>query len=487
MPDIPAPTSSPTDVPAATMLHEHVAKRRYWRWVLALGVVLLAVIGFLPTIIGSRWIYQPLIDRLAADNFRLTIDSVRLRWLSPLRLEGIQLNDPGRDGTSLVTVKQIQTDRGLLAYLIGGRRLGRLEIVQPTVAVELLQDGSNLQRVIQALNTSSSHEDKSDRQTPAVDIELIVRQLSAQVFRTEAQEPLVVVPPLDIEASYRAASGDSRLTIKPTKILNEVQITKELIDLGLGHAVPFLAKSAWFDGRVSLSVGDVDIPLASPVHSRAALSLTLHEVRSGPSHPAVNRMLDFVAMTRKVQPVHEIVFVDDSVIDLTVGDQRVHHSGLRFGLPKMDSRFQVATSGSVGIEDKSLELFIDIPVPVEQLARREEVQRLGVPTLQLPITGTLNDPKLNWEAMRGDAAQLLGVIRETLADDAPATASVVAAMEGLAEGKADESIAAAIDLIQQIRQRRQADKSTSGTQSDQPPAKKSQPVRDALRDLLKRK
>ncbi len=118
--------------------------------------------------------------------------------------------------------------------------------------------------------------------------------------------------------------------------------------------------------------------------------------------------------------------------------------------------FQIATSGAVGIEDKSLDLIIQVPVPVEQLARRESVQQLGVPTLRLPITGTLDKPHLNWEAMRGDAANLLGTIKDSLGDDAPTTAKVVGAIEGIAGGQADQTIAAAVDLIEQIRQRRQA-------------------------------
>ncbi len=49
------------------------------------------------------------------------------------------------------------------------------------------------------------------------------------------------MPPFDIAARYQAASGDSRLIIQPTRILDQVKLTKELIDLGLGHAVPLLA------------------------------------------------------------------------------------------------------------------------------------------------------------------------------------------------------------------------------------------------------
>ena len=134
-------------------------KRRIGRWLLLAVVVLLAIVGLLPTMVGARWIYQPVIDQLAADQFRLSIDSVRLRWFSPLKLEGIQLSET--DGPPLVTIRQIRTDRSLLGYLLGGRKLGRLEIDEPTVSVELLQNSSNLERVIQAIDKAAAKPDKS--------------------------------------------------------------------------------------------------------------------------------------------------------------------------------------------------------------------------------------------------------------------------------------------------------------------------------------
>lgn len=466
-------------------------KRRVVRWLLVAFALLLAAVGFLPTLVGSRWIYQPLIDQLAADKFQLSIDSVRLRWFSPLRLNGIKLSESG--GPSLLTIRQVSTDRGLFGYLLGGRKLGRIEIDEPTVSVELLKDGSNLERVIQAIDKATARPEKSRRTPPAIDIEVLIRQLSAKVMQGTSSDPLVVVPPFNLTANYQAASGDSHLTIKPTRVLDQVTITKELIDLGLGHAVPLLAKSAWFAGRVSLDIGDIDVPLQTPKLSQAKCKLTLHEVRSGPNDPAINRALDFIARLRGRQASHELVFVDGSIIDVAVADGRVRHEGLEFGFPKMDSRFQIATSGTVGMEDKSLDLIIQVPVPVEQLARREAVQQLGVPTLKLPITGTLDNPNLDWDAMRGDAAALLGTIKDTLQEEAPTTAKVVGAIEGIAGGQADETIAAAVDLIDQIRQRRQAKQQAekaaenAASPSAEEPPKRNQPVRDAVRDFLKRK
>ncbi len=457
-------------------------KRRLVRWLLLALVVLVGVIGFLPTMVGSRWIYQPLIDQLATDQFQLKIDSVRLRWFSPLRLDGIRLSEA--DGPSLVTIRQVRTDRSLIGYLLGGRKLGRLEIEEPTVSVELLKDGSNLERVIQAIDKAASEPRKQERTPPAFDIEVDIRRMSAKVLHQAGTDPLVVVPPFNLVASYQAASGDTHLKIKPTRILDQVTITKELIDLGLGHAVPLLAKSAWFDGRVSLDIGDIDVPLKSPKLTQAQLKLTLHEVRSGPNDPAINRALDFIAQVRGREVKHELVFVDGSVIDVTVADSRVHHQGLEFGFPKMDSRFQIATSGSVGIEDRALDLIVNVPVPVEQLARREAVQQLGVPTLKLPIKGTLDKPQLDWNSMRGDAAALLGTIKGTLEEDAPTTAKVVGAIEGIAAGQADETIAAAAELIEQIRERRKAKQETAKQEPTEP---SKQPVRDAIRDIFRRK
>ncbi len=104
---------------------------------------------------------------------------MRLRWFSPLRLEGIQLSEA--TGPSLLTIRQVSTDRGLFGYLVGGRKLGRLLIDEPTVSLELLQDGSNLERVIQAIDKAASRPDKGQRSPPAFDIDVSISRMSAKV------------------------------------------------------------------------------------------------------------------------------------------------------------------------------------------------------------------------------------------------------------------------------------------------------------------
>lgn len=460
-----------------------------------LGILLAAVL-VLPSILGSRWVYQPLLERLEAGQFNLQVDSVRLRWFSPLELNKVVVQET--NGAVLLTVAAIKTDRGLLGYLLSGRRIGRIEFIKPSVDIEFVTDETNLGQLIEAVEGKIAVKDAARlKSKPALDVDIAVRGMTATVKRPELPDPLIVIPTFDVDIAYRAADGHSHVSLQPTTLLDHVQLTPELIKLGLGYAIPLLAESAWFDGRISLSTEAIDIPLDDPRASTGAAVMTLHQVRSGPTKPVIVNALDLIAKMRNREPHHELVFVDGSKVAIRAADSRIHHEGLKFGLPKVDARLQMSTSGSVGLKDKALDLTLEFPVPVEQLARRDSVKELGVPMVKLPIVGTLDEPKVEWSALREDSADLIGMIRDKVKEESPATAAVLGGLESLADGKADEAIAAAADLFSELRARRQA-KLKQQSEADDPSAdspktteqkaeRKPQPIRDALRDLLKKK
>ena len=455
---------------------------RYWKLWFAIGTFLLVVL-LVPTILGSRWIYQPLLSRFEAGEYRLQIDSVRFRWFSPLVFRGVSVKP--LDGPTLFSVREVKTDRGLLGYILGGRRLGRVDVFDPTIDVELLNDGSNLQKLIGALEGQKTSESGV---VPAIDVEVHVHNFSAIVHRPAEPQPLLIVPPFDVQFAYRAAEGESTLDVSPTTLLEQVNVTPELVQLGLGFAVPLLAKSAWFDGRVSLTTEAIHIPLSKPVESTGRAKLTLHQMRSGPSDPSIIRVLDIVAQLRQKDSQHELVFVDGSQVDVQVENGQVKHQGLVLGLPRVDPRLQISSQGTVGLIDKSLNLLLEIPIPIEQMAKRDTVREMGVPTIRLPIGGTLEKPEVQWTALRENSADLIGMIRDRVEEEAPGTGALLGALEGLAGGQADEAISAASDLIKEIRKRRAADtaqdpeKPTVENSKEEPAS--AQPIRDRLRKIF---
>ncbi len=200
-------------------------------------------------------------------------------------------------------------------------------------------------------------------------------------------------------------------------------------------------------------------------------------------------ILEFIAQLRGREAHSELVFVDGSQVQLALRNAQVTHAGLRVGLPRIDERLQIESSGSVGLTNQELDLQINVPVPIEQIAQQDTVRELGVPVVHVAIGGTLEAPVIDWEAMRGESAILLGQIRSKLAADSPGAAALMGALEGWAEGNGDQAIAAASDFIRELQERRRSARANSGTESD-PSSTESQPKRrlgDALRGILRGK
>jgi hypothetical protein len=214
-----------------------------------------------------------------------------------------------------------------------------------------------------------------------------------------------------------------------------------------------------------------------------------------------------IAKFRKTEPAYELVFIDGSVIQVQIENGKIEHRGVQVGLPRIDQRLQLSSNGSVSLIDRSLNIALGIPIPIEMLARRESVQQIGVPQISLPIRGTTDSPYVDWKALRGDSADLISLISAALGDEAPATAAILDAASNITDGKADQAIGAAVDILKELRQRRlerkqqQQQKPTAidsaserdpftkkdpNPKTDQTPKtdQPRRPLRDALKNIL---
>ena len=463
------PVNPPVNPPDDKPLRPRKPLLRRWSLWLLVGVVgIVALLGAVPSVLGSKWLYQRLVDQLAIEGFRLKVESAQFAWFRPLSLQGIELEQSDRSDrpSSLLSIESITSNRSMLGYLLYGRDLGKLTIRKPKLDVEMLENTSNIEKLARSIENSSLAPKSDQAKTkPKLDIQVVVEGLSVAVRRQDTDEELMVIPPVDLDLHYLALDGDARLIFAPTRLLDEVQVTQELVRLGLGRAVPLLAKSAWFDGRVSLNFDKLEIPLERPLYAKGRAELTLHEVRSGPSEPIVVNIIDMIAKLRKTDIPQELVFIDGSVIQVQLADGRVEHRGVQVGFPKIDQRLQLSTSGTVGLVDRQIDLGLGVPVPLEMLARRESVQQIGVPQVTLPVRGTIDSPFVDWKSLRGESADLLSLVSAALGDEAPGTAALIDLASGVTDGKADEAIGAAVDLIKELRARRLERKARTNTES----------------------
>jgi hypothetical protein len=499
-------------------------RKRRWKIFAILSCAAIVLVLALPSIMGSRWLYQPLVDRLAAERFNLQIGNVDLSWFRPLAFHSIELQpisnsedsageilqtenalqDAVKDlveedrsnlksvgpAAPLLSIRTVRCNRSLLGFLLGGRDLGEVHVVDANIDIKLLEDDSNLESLIRAvLNSRKAVRDPQVKQNskPNFDVAVTIDGIQVTVADGRDQQVLVV-PPFDATVSYLGRNDPPQVVVEPTSILDEAQITPELAALGLVRAVPLLARSSRFDGHVSLQTERVVIPLDRIADTTGAAQLTLHQVRSVPTDPTILAAIDLMGRLFNRELSYELIFVDGSQINCEMRDRRVMHQGVRAGLPQVDERLQMASSGWVSLDTRQLALDLEIPLPVEQIARRQTVKQLGVPSITLPIRGTLDQLELDWQTLRLDSADVLAEIAGALSEEAPLLGGVISALSDVTEGNSDEAIQASLELAKDLWQKRQdrlkdeRDANDDDPQKSQAPKK---PLRETLKNLLR--
>ncbi len=134
----------------------------------------------------------------------------------------------------------------------------------------------------------------------------------------------------------------------------------------------------------------------------------MHEVEIGPGK-LVNNILALVPVEKP--KVTSLRISESSDIAFGLADRRVRHEGLKFGvpLPKSGKRLDIESSGTVGIDDQSLDLKFSVPLPEQLLDERPVLRALAGGKLGLSIGGTFQQPEINMDGtLRSAIAGLLG-------------------------------------------------------------------------------
>ena len=75
------------------------------------------------------------------------------------------------------------------------------------------------------------------------------------------------------------------------------------------------------------------------------------------------------------------------------------HKGLEFGVPlaKPGQRLDINSSGSVGLDDKTIDLKLALPIPADLPADRPLLAALAGKSISIGIGGVLGEPKVNFD------------------------------------------------------------------------------------------
>jgi hypothetical protein len=405
----------PTDTLAAPPT---AAAKGSWTGVLATGGLVLLGLILLGGAVVPWWLSEP--SRVTAwvsrnvPNLhgRVEMAKATFTWLGPIVFEDVVVV-PQNGAREPVVIQRIEASHGIAAFLLSGGDVGHVSVEGLETHLVFNEDrNSNATGLFvdPGEQGEQGDQDKGNRPPRKTPLRMVLDVVDARV-RIEgpwSPDPWIS-DPIDVELRLaHTPSGEaSEWTLKPTTILEEALLEPAVAQGVLAYIAPVLADATRTSGRFSLALDGGTFPVGVPEKSAFSGRLTMHAVDLGPG-PLVTGIL--AALPGRIQVPTSIRVADDSQIAFRMEDRRMWHEGLEFGFPlaRVGSRLDLTSSGSVGLDDKVLDLKLALPFPADLPADRPVLATLAGKTVSIGIGGKLGEPRIDFDgSIRGVAADVI--------------------------------------------------------------------------------
>jgi hypothetical protein len=392
----------------------------------------------------------------------VTFEKVRLGWTGPLVLEGVKLVPRDGDKPPL-SIERIEGSHGLLAMLFSVGDLGRLTV--SGLAVDLAFDEAhrtNFEKLVRLPAAEPAGPERRPQRSP-LRMRLAIDDAVVRITAPWTIEPWISDPIRLRVALAPVPAGHSEWTIEPANLITDARMDPPVAWGVLAYVAPVLADATRTGGRFSLVLDGAKLPVGAPGSGTLSGTLAMHEVVVGPG-PLVRNL--FASLPGDLPPPPAVRVADESHVRFRLEERRVWHEGLAFGLPLPGPgrRLDVQSSGSVGLDDQSLDMKLVLPIPADLRQDRPLLAALAGKTISLGVAGKLGEPQVVFDGsirkLAGDVARdLLGQARGGATSDAQLQPEVVPPGEPVqpAPGETGEAVAEMVgDVIDEIARRRAA-------------------------------
>ena len=378
------------------------------------AVIAVLGIGSLPWLMSSPARMSKLVaDAVPALQAAVRFGSVKLGWLGPMVFEDIHIvpHDGSREPAS---IKRVELSHGLAGILLSLGDLGRVRVEGLEANVEFDADrNSNLKGLFfPALAGPGAAARPRNGKPGAVRVQLDVVGAVVRMFGPWADDPWVS-DPINVQARL-APSADamrSEWTVEPVQLLADARLEPAVAQGVLAYIAPVMAGATRTSGRFSLRINSATLPVGAPEGGHVSGVLAMHAVDLGPG-PLAQRAIASLPFNLPVP--QSIRIADESHVEFQLADRRMSHKGLAFGVPlaKPGQRLDIRSSGSVGLDDKTLELKLELPIPADLPQDRPLLAALSGRTFSVGVGGFLGEPRIDFDgSLRANAG---GVVAELI-------------------------------------------------------------------------
>jgi hypothetical protein len=378
------------------------------------AVIAVLGIGSLPWFISSPARMSKLVaDAVPALQAAVRFGSVKLGWVGPMVFEDIHIvpHDGRREPAS---IKRVELSHGLAGILLSLGDLGRVRVEGIDATVEFDADrNSNLKGLFfPALAGPGAAARPHSGKPGAVRMQLDVVGAVVRMIGPWADEPWVS-DPINVQARL-AASPDgkrSEWTVAPVQLLADARLEPAVAQGVLAYIAPVMAGATRTGGRFSLRINSATLPVGAPEGGHVSGVLAMHAVDLGPG-PLAQRAIESLPFNLPVP--QSIRIADESHVEFQLADRRMSHKGLAFGVPlaKAGQRLDIRSSGSVGLDDKTLDIKLELPIPADLPQDRPLLAALSGRTFSVGVGGILGEPRIDFDgSLRANAG---GVVAELI-------------------------------------------------------------------------
>ena len=410
----PSPETSPKTVPPQRASKMGFLPSQVRATLATVAVIAVLGIGSLPWLMSSPARISKLVaDAVPALQAAVRFGSVKLGWMGPMVFEDIHIvpHDGSREPAS---IKRVELSHGLAGILLSLGDLGRVRVEGLDSTVEFDADrNSNLKGLFfPALAGPGAAARPHNGKPGAVRMQLDVVGAVVRMIGPWADEPWVS-DPISVQARL-APSADatrSEWTVAPVQLLADARLEPAVAQGVLAYIAPVMAGATRTSGRFSLRINSATLPVGAAEGGRVSGVLAMHAVDLGPG-PLAQRAIQSLPFNLPVP--QSIRIADESHVEFQLADRRMSHKGLAFGVPlaKPDQRLDIRSSGSVGLDDKTLDLKLELPIPADLPQDRPLLAALSGRTFSVGVGGILGEPRIDFDgSLRANAG---GVVAELI-------------------------------------------------------------------------
>ena len=373
----------------ATMLIASVAVALLPRWLVSANGVRQLIIRSIPNLQGD-----------------VSVGSASIGWYKPLRIRDIEIHSPGSKSVP-IRIGNIKSTQGLLEIIRRGGRLGLVTVNDTEINLTYDENHiSNLQETIGKANVIKQPITQSENSIPSViqptgTVDERVR-ISVQDARVQINGPWTDTPwkstAIEVEAVLNQYNdGTKEWSLTPVTILDHAQLNPSVAAGALAYAAPILANTTRASGEFSLVINEARWINGETKTATIDGNLTLHAVDVGPG-PMVATIIEALPGELPIPPT--IRLAESSKVHFRKSGRYIHHEGLAFGIPLKTSgnRLDITSEGTVGIDDRSIDLTLSLPIPDSLPTDRPLFAALAGKSIKASVEGTLDDPRLKLDA-----------------------------------------------------------------------------------------